>query len=71
MAAFAPVSGTFPYYAARWVDPALGFAMGWNYVYLATLAGPADITAAVLLLTFWDTTVSGKSRLFHSPQHSA
>lgn len=22
-------SGTFPHFAARWVDPALGFAVGW------------------------------------------
>lgn len=29
MTCFAPVSGTFPHYAARWVDPALGFAIGW------------------------------------------
>lgn len=34
MTAHAPVSGTFPHYAARWVDPALGFAIGWNYFYV-------------------------------------
>lgn len=28
MASFAPVSGSFPHYAARWVDPAFGFAVG-------------------------------------------
>lgn len=22
-------SGTFPHFAARWVDPAFGFAVGW------------------------------------------
>lgn len=35
MTAHAPVSGTFPHYAARWVDPALGFAIGWNYFYVS------------------------------------
>lgn len=28
MTSHAPVSGTFPHFAARWVDPALGFALG-------------------------------------------
>lgn len=29
MTTFAPISGTFPHFAARWVDPAFGFAVGW------------------------------------------
>ncbi|KAI6013556.1 amino acid permease/ SLC12A domain-containing protein [Pisolithus marmoratus] len=33
MTCHAPISGTFPHFAARWVDPALGFAVGWNYYY--------------------------------------
>lgn len=35
MAAHAPISGTYPHYAARWVDPALGFAVGWNSFYVS------------------------------------
>lgn len=35
MTAHAPISGTFPHFAARWVDPALGFAVGWNYFYVS------------------------------------
>ena len=31
MAALYPVSGAFTHYAARFVDPALGFAVGLNY----------------------------------------
>ncbi|KAG6334174.1 hypothetical protein ID866_4921, partial [Astraeus odoratus] len=27
MTSFAPIAGSFPYYAARWMDPALGFAL--------------------------------------------
>lgn len=26
-----PISGSFVHYAARFVDPALGFAVGYNY----------------------------------------
>ena len=31
MATFMPVSGSFSTYATRFVDPSLGFALGWNY----------------------------------------
>ncbi|EJF64342.1 general amino acid permease 1 [Dichomitus squalens] len=54
MTAHAPISGTFPHFAARWVDPALGFALGWNYFYTNAISVPVEISAAGLLLTFWD-----------------
>ncbi|ORY94428.1 amino acid permease-domain-containing protein [Syncephalastrum racemosum] len=31
MATLIPVSGSFNHYATRFIDPALGFALGWNY----------------------------------------
>ncbi|TBU27598.1 general amino acid permease 1 [Dichomitus squalens] len=54
MTSHAPISGTFPHFAARWVDPAFGFAVGWNYFYTNAISVPVEITAAGLLLTFWD-----------------
>ncbi|PPR02279.1 hypothetical protein CVT26_011698 [Gymnopilus dilepis] len=54
MSTWAPISGTFPHFAARWVDPALGFATGWNYFYTNAISTPVEVTAAVILLTFWD-----------------
>ncbi|KAF9645812.1 general APC amino acid permease [Thelephora ganbajun] len=54
MAAFNPTSGTFPHFAARWVDKALGFAIGWNYFYGSVMAIPTEISAAAILITFWD-----------------
>ncbi|KAF8722675.1 hypothetical protein AX14_009689 [Amanita brunnescens Koide BX004] len=54
---WAPVSGTFPHFAARWVDPALGFAVGWNYFYTNAVSTPTEISAAVVLLSFWDTNL--------------
>ncbi|KAH9065285.1 general amino acid permease 1 [Lactarius vividus] len=47
MAVFAPISGSFSHYAARWVDPALGFAT-------CAITLPAEITAAAVLIGFWD-----------------
>ncbi|KAF7309445.1 General APC amino acid permease [Mycena indigotica] len=58
MTTWAPISGTFPHYAARWVDPALGFAIGWNYFYSNATSVPVEINAAVILLTFWDKDVN-------------
>lgn len=54
MTSFAPVSGTFPHFCSRFVDPALGFAVGWNYFYTNLLTVPSEITAAQIVLTFWD-----------------
>ena len=31
MATYLPTSGSFATYASRFVDPSLGFALGWNY----------------------------------------
>ncbi|KAF8159384.1 general APC amino acid permease [Crassisporium funariophilum] len=58
MTTWAPISGTFPHFAARWVDPALGFAVGWNYFYTNAISTPVEITAAVILLSFWDSNQS-------------
>ncbi|KAF5362276.1 hypothetical protein D9756_002203 [Leucocoprinus leucothites] len=55
MTCWAPISGTFPHFAARWVDPALGFAVGWNYFYGTAITIPTEISAATVLLTFWDS----------------
>ncbi|KDQ26494.1 hypothetical protein PLEOSDRAFT_1057045 [Pleurotus ostreatus PC15] len=50
----APISGTFPHFASRWVDPAFGFAVGWVYFWSSAISTPVEITAATILLTFWD-----------------
>ncbi|KAK7437927.1 hypothetical protein VKT23_018362 [Stygiomarasmius scandens] len=44
--------------ATRWVDPALGFASGWVYYYTYALAAPAEISASVILLAYWDSNAS-------------
>lgn len=31
MAAYLPVPGAFSTFGTRFVDPALGFCLGWNY----------------------------------------
>ncbi|KAH8597206.1 amino acid permease/ SLC12A domain-containing protein [Bisporella sp. PMI_857] len=53
VSALFPVTGSFVRHAEFLVDPALGFAVGWNVVYGAYLSGPAEISAALVLIQFW------------------
>ena len=53
VSALFPVTGSFVRHAEMLVDPALGFAVGWNVVYGNYLSVPAEISAAVVLIEFW------------------
>lgn len=55
LSATIPVTGAFSTYATRFLDPAWGFAVGYNYwmQWLVTL--PLEFTAASIVIKFWDT----------------
>jgi lysine-specific permease len=53
MAAFMPSTGSFYMYASRFVDPALGYALGWNYWYNWAITVASEIAAASLIMQFW------------------
>ncbi|MGN7387477.1 amino acid permease [Sporosarcina sp. SAFN-015] len=53
MAAYMPVAGSFKEYATRFVDPAFGFAIGWNYWYNWAITIAAELAAVVLIMKFW------------------
>lgn len=53
MATFLPVSGSFETYATRFVDPALGFALGWNYWFSWAMTIPAELAAGALVMKYW------------------
>ena len=53
MATNTPVSGSFAAYAGKYVDPALGFAMGWNYWFNWAITVAVDISTAALVMKFW------------------
>lgn len=53
MAAYLPVAGSFKEYATRFVDPAFGFAIGWNYWYNWAITIAAELAAVVLIMKFW------------------
>ncbi|KAI7938108.1 hypothetical protein MJO28_015028 [Puccinia striiformis f. sp. tritici] len=51
-----PVTGAIPHYAERFFDPAMGFAVGVNMWFAATIALAAEITAAAIVVQYWDST---------------
>lgn len=53
MAAYMPTSGSFSTYATKFVDPAFGFAMGWNYWYNWAITIAAEIAAVTLIMKYW------------------
>ncbi|GAA5984787.1 hypothetical protein JCM10908_003504 [Rhodotorula pacifica] len=48
-----PVNGAFVHYASRFIDPSVGFALGWNYWYSWAVTIPTEIIAAALVLDYW------------------
>lgn len=59
VAAYLPVSGgTMSYYGHRNVSNSLGFAMGWLYFYSLGILIPYEITAAGIVIDYWDSPVN-------------
>jgi len=53
MAAWIPHSSGFAGYATRFVDPALGFALGWTYWCKYIITTPNQLTATALIIQEW------------------
>lgn len=53
MATYMPVSGSFCTYATRFVDPAFGFALQWNYWFNDAVSTASDLTALQLVIGYW------------------
>ncbi|KRM71583.1 Amino acid transporter [Lacticaseibacillus brantae DSM 23927] len=59
MATYVPVSGSFSTYATRFVDPALGFALGWNYWFNWAITVAVDVSTTAIVMHFWLPDVPG------------
>ncbi|KAG0681123.1 hypothetical protein C6P42_004363 [Pichia californica] len=53
MAAFSPMDKAFSGYPARYVDPALGFAAGWNYFFKYAIVLSANLSALGVIIQYW------------------
>ncbi|PSN61484.1 hypothetical protein BS50DRAFT_152542 [Corynespora cassiicola Philippines] len=58
MATYLPIAGAFTRYAARFVDPSLGFAMGWIYWFSWSITYALELTAAGLIIQWWNSSLS-------------
>jgi len=53
MATQLPIPGSFEAYAERFIDPSLGFAVGWNYWFSWAVTLAAELVAGALIVQFW------------------
>lgn len=59
LAAYMPVPGSFATYGAHYVDPAFGFALGWNFWFSWAITVAVDLVAAQLVMGYWFPDISG------------
>lgn len=58
MAVAFPVAGSFSAYSTRFLDPAWGFAMGWNYAMQWLVVLPLEVVAASITIDYWNSAIS-------------
>jgi amino acid transporter len=56
--AWLPVRGTIYELSSRYVDPALGFAMGWTYLYGGVMLVCTEYSAVAAVMEYWDVGVN-------------
>lgn len=58
LAVLFPVNGAFYTYIVRFVDPSLGFSVGWDYALGWLTVLPFELTAAGITIQFWRTDIN-------------
>ncbi|RYP21648.1 hypothetical protein DL765_002109 [Monosporascus sp. GIB2] len=58
MATYIPVAGSFTVYASRFLDPSLGFAMGWTYWFSWSITFALELVAASVVIQFWNSSLN-------------
>ncbi|KAK3995986.1 putative amino-acid permease [Cladorrhinum sp. PSN332] len=58
LAVLYPVNGAFYTYVVRFLDPAWGFAVGWDYVLSWLTILPFELIAASITIRYWNVPVS-------------
>lgn len=57
MAVLLPVAGSFSAYSTRFLDPAWGFAMGWNYALQWLIVLPLEVVSASITVSYWNSEI--------------
>ncbi|EIM85354.1 uncharacterized protein STEHIDRAFT_80731 [Stereum hirsutum FP-91666 SS1] len=50
-----PGAGSFPHFAGRFLDPALGFSIGVSYWYGNAVSFASELSAVTVIIEYWDT----------------
>ncbi|KAJ5513809.1 Amino acid/polyamine transporter I [Penicillium fimorum] len=58
LAVLYPVNGAFFTYCVRFISPAWGFAVGWDYAIQWLVILPFELTAASLTIQYWNETLN-------------
>jgi amino acid transporter len=58
MCTYLPLPGALAQYATRYIDPAAGFAIGWNNWYIWGITQAVEISAAAELIGYWNDTIT-------------
>ncbi|KAJ5960730.1 uncharacterized protein N7479_007880 [Penicillium vulpinum] len=58
LAVLYPVNGAFFTYCVRFISPAWGFAVGWDYAIQWLIILPFELTAASLTIRYWSETLN-------------
>jgi yeast amino acid transporter len=58
LAVLFPIAGSFSVYSTRFIDPAWGFAMGWNYAMSWLVVLPLELTAAGITIDYWNSGIN-------------
>lgn len=48
-----PTAGSFPHWATRFVDPAVGFSLAISYGYCYTIAIATEASASAIIVSYW------------------
>ncbi|KAI9483312.1 MAG: amino acid permease/ SLC12A domain-containing protein [Benjaminiella poitrasii] len=58
MAALIPVSGSFAHFAKRFVDPSLGFMVGWIYWLNWAVGVATELTGVAIMMEYWVKSIN-------------
>ncbi|EJT68195.1 hypothetical protein GGTG_14228 [Gaeumannomyces tritici R3-111a-1] len=58
MCAYLPIRGSIFELASRFVDPALGFAMGWTYFFAGLMLVCTEYSAIATVIQHWDPSTN-------------
>jgi amino acid transporter len=58
MATYIPVAGAFTAFATRFVDPTLGFSMGYIYWFSWAITYALELTASGIIIQYWEDSIN-------------